>query len=157
MVDPIAIRRLVEAATSLPGYTRDIGTRALSVEVGRVEMALSRRPNLLQANGFFHGGVITGLADHAAGGAITSALPEGRFVVTLSILVNFLAPANGDTLVARAKVTTAGKTIGVATVEVVTVGNGAEELCAIATATMRVVDMPVQIAARLASAPQDTK
>ena len=53
-----------------------------------------RRDDLLQFFGHFHGGVITALADQAAGIAITSRLP-GRIGVTVEIKINFLAPAAG--------------------------------------------------------------
>lgn len=135
-------RRLVERVTGAPGYTREVGTRVLSARPGMVELALDRKPGLLQSQGFFHGGVVAALADHAAGGAITTALSPGKFAVTVNLQANFLAPANGDTLVARAKALHVGGTIGVAQVEVSTVVAGAETLCAIVTATLRAVELP---------------
>ena len=137
-----ALFRLVEAVTSAPGYTSSIGTRVVAVETGYVELALDRRPELLQFNGYFHGGVIAGLADHAAGGAVTTALPTGRFAVTVCLDVNYLAPANGETLIARAKAIQAGSTIGVARVDVVSLAGGVETACAVATVTLRAIDMP---------------
>jgi uncharacterized protein (TIGR00369 family) len=136
------VRGLVEAVTGRPGYTSAVGTRVVAATPGRVEMALGRRPDLVQANGFFHGGVITGIADHAAGAAVTTALPEGQFAVTVSLQINFLAPANGDTLIARARAVQAGRTFGVAQVDVSSRADGAEQVCAIATVTLRVVDPP---------------
>lgn len=136
--------KLVESVTSAPGYTRNVGTRVLLAEAGQVELALDRRPDLLQINGFFHGGVIAGLADHAAGGAVTTALPMGRFAVTVCLQVNFLAPANGETLIARARSIQAGSTIGVAQVDVVSLASGVETPCAIATVTLRAVEMPTR-------------
>ena len=142
MSEPKDVRRLVEAVTGRPGYTSAVGTRVVAATPGCVEMALDRRPDLLQANGFFHGGVITGLADHAAGAAVTSALPEGRFAVTVSLQINFLAPATGETLIARARALQAGRTFGVAQVDVSSTAQGAEQVCAVATVTLRVVDLP---------------
>jgi len=137
--------KLVETVTSAPGYTSSMGTRVLAAEAGYVELALDRRPDLLQINGFFHGGIIAGLADHAAGGAVTTALPKNRFAVTLCLQVNFLAPANGETLIARAKAVLAGSTIGVAQVDVISLADGVETACAIATVTLRAVEMPARI------------
>lgn len=57
----------------------------------------------LQGQGVFHGGVIAALADHAAGAAVTTAMPKGRFAVTVSLQVSYLAPGKGETLIARAK------------------------------------------------------
>ena len=100
-----AIRELVERVTYAPGYTKAVGTRVESAEPGYVVMSLARTDHLLQANGFFHGGVIAGLADHAAGGAVTTAMPPGRFAVTVNLQVSFLAPAKGTLLIARARTT----------------------------------------------------
>jgi uncharacterized protein (TIGR00369 family) len=94
------IRELVERVTYAPGYTSAVGTRVESAEPGYVVMSLAKTDNLLQANGFFHGGVIAGLADHAGGGAVTTAMPPGRFAVTVNLQVSFLAPANGGSLIA---------------------------------------------------------
>ena len=139
-----AIRELVERVTYAPGYTKAVGTRVESAEAGYVVMSLAKTDHLLQANGFFHGGVIAGLADHAAGGAVTTAMPPGRFAVTINLQVSFLAPAKGGSLVARARALQIGSTIGVARVDVVSVADGVETPCAVAVVTLRGVDFPAQ-------------
>jgi uncharacterized protein (TIGR00369 family) len=134
---------LAEAVTA-KGFTRAAGFRVIAVEPGSAEVALSRREDLLQFFGHFHGGVITALADQAAGIAVTSGLPKGRIGVTVEIKVNFLAPADGSELVARAKTLTMSGSIGVATVEVFTRDETSERLCAFCTATMRALDLPAE-------------
>ena len=138
-----AIRELVERVTYAPGYTT-VGTRVESAEPGYVVMSLAKSDNLLQANGFFHGAVIAGLADHAAGGAVTTAMPPGRFAVTINLQISYLAPAKGGSLVARARALQIGSTIGVARVDVVSVADGVETPCAVAVVTLRGVDFPAQ-------------
>ncbi len=135
-------RALVEKVTSLPGYTSSIGTKVIDVDKGRVQLELDRNPNLLQFNGFFHGGVISGLADHAAGGAATTLLPSGRIAVTIDLHVNFLKPAKGEKLTAKATVTQPGSTISVVQVNITATDGSQSDLCAIATVTLRSVDMP---------------
>jgi uncharacterized protein (TIGR00369 family) len=105
-------------------------------------MALARQPELMQFFGYFHGGVITALADHTAGACATSSLPEGKVAVTVEIKVNFLSPADGEEIIARAETIQAGSTIAVVKVEVVSQKAGAERACAFATATMRAMDLP---------------
>ena len=107
-------------------------------------MELARRPDLLQFSGFFHGGVISGLADHAAGGAVTTALPAGKIAVTIALHVNFLAPADGERIVARAKAIQVGSTVCTARVEVLSPRAEEQRLCAVATVALRVVDMPAK-------------
>jgi uncharacterized protein (TIGR00369 family) len=137
------IRELAEMVTGAPGYTRAIGTRVESAEPGHVVLSLKRKDDLLQTMGFFHGGVIAGLADHAGGGAVTSAMPPGRFAVTVTLQVSFLAPAKGEELIARARAIQVGGTIGVAQVDVVSkAADGVETPCAVATVTLRGVAMP---------------
>ena len=106
----------------------------VSVEPGRAELSLPRRPDLLQFPGHFHGGVITALADQAAGIAVTSALPEGRIGVTVELKINFLQPADGSELIARAKTLQMPGSIGVAIIEVFTKDEKSERRCAFCTA-----------------------
>ena len=129
---------------AMPGFPRFAGMRVVAAEPGKVSLALSKRPELVQFFGHFHGGVITGLADHAAGAAVTTALPKGRIAVTVEIKINFLGPADGEELIARAEAMHAGGTIGVAKVEVISQERGIERICAFATATMRAVDFPAK-------------
>ena len=126
----------------LPGFPKSSGMRMVSAEPGKVTMALAKRPELTQFFGHFHGGVITALADHAAGACATSSMPDGKLAVTVEIKVNFLSPADGDEIIARAETIQAGSTIAVVKVDVVSQKAGAERLCAFATATMRAMDMP---------------
>jgi uncharacterized protein (TIGR00369 family) len=141
MPDDADLRALVEGVTARSGFTSGIGTRVIAVEKGHVQLAVDRRQDLLQFNGHFHGGVVAALADHAAGGAVTTALPQGKIGITVDLHVNYLAPARGETIIARATAIQAGSTIGVAQVEIVTVLNGVEHACAVALVTLRAVDI----------------
>jgi len=136
MSESLTLKQLVEMVTSRPGYTSAVGTEVVLVEAGRVHLKVRKRPDLLQFNGFFHGGVISGLADHAAGGAVTTALPVGRIAITIDLHVNFLSPADGESLIAKATAIQVGKSVSVATVEVITETAGKERLCSVATVTL---------------------
>jgi uncharacterized protein (TIGR00369 family) len=124
------------------GFTGAAGFRIVAIAPGHAELALARRDDLVQFFGHFHGGVIAALADQAAGIAVTSGLPKGKIGVTVEIKVNFLAPADGNELIARAKTLKMSGSIGVATVEVFTKDDKSERLCAFCTATMRALDLP---------------
>jgi uncharacterized protein (TIGR00369 family) len=132
------------ATINAKGFSHAAGFRIVAVEPGHAEVALARRDDLVQFFGHFHGGVITALADQAAGIAITSGLPKGRIGVTVEIKVNFLSPADGSELIARAKTLKMSGSIGVATVEVFSKIATAETLCAFCTATMRALDLPAE-------------
>jgi uncharacterized protein (TIGR00369 family) len=131
-------------AINAKGFSGAAGFRIVTVEPGSAEVSLPRRPDLLQFFGHFHGGVITALADQAAGIAVTSGLPKGRIGVTIEIKVNFLSPAEGSELIARARMLKMSGSIGVATVEVFSKDGANETLCAFCTATMRALDLPAE-------------
>jgi uncharacterized protein (TIGR00369 family) len=81
---------------------------------------------------------------------VTSGLPKGKICVTVELKVNFLSPADGSELVARAKTLKMTGSLGVATIEVFTRDAtsdkdvSSERLCAFATATMRALDLPAE-------------
>jgi uncharacterized protein (TIGR00369 family) len=131
-------------AINAKGFAGAAGFRILEVKPGYAELALARRDDLVQFFGHFHGGVIAALADQAAGIAVTSGLPKGRIGVTVEIKVNFLGPADGSELIARAKTLKMSGSIGVATVEVFTRDDKSERLCAFGTTTMRALDLPTE-------------
>jgi uncharacterized protein (TIGR00369 family) len=132
-------------AVNAKGFTAAAGFRIVKVEPGYAELSLARREDLVQFFGHFHGGVITALADQAAGIAVTSGLPKGRIGVTVELKVNFLSPADRNVLVARAKTLQMSGSIGVATVEIFTRDEKSERLCAFCTATMRALDLPPEL------------
>lgn len=136
------ITELIKSVTAASGFTHAASVEVLSVEPGIVSMRMPRKQELLQFNGFFHGGAVAGLADHAAGAAATTALPPGRIAVTASLQVNFLKPAAGSSITATARAVSAGSTLSVVTVEVTTENEGRSVVCAIATATLRSVEAP---------------
>jgi uncharacterized protein (TIGR00369 family) len=127
---------------AMSGFPQSSGMRVVAAEPGKVSLALPRKPELTQFFGHFHGGVITGLADQAAGAAVSMALPKGRIAVTVEIKINFLGPADGEEIIANAEAIQVGGTIGVAKVDVISQGQGKQRVCAFATATMRAVEMP---------------
>ena len=131
-------------AVNAKGFTGAAGFRIVKVEPGSAELAVTRRDDLVQFFGHFHGGVITALADQAAGVAVTSGLPKGRIGVTVELKVNFLAPADKVELVARAETLQMSGSIGVATVEIFSKDGAGETLCAFCTATMRALDLPAE-------------
>lgn len=133
---------LASKITAGQGYSRTAGFRVVNVQPGKVELAVSRKDELLQFSGHIHGGVIAAIVDQAAGIAVTSMLPKGRIGVTVELKVNFLSPADGDELIARAEALQVGGTIGVAKIDVFTKDAKSERRCAFGTATMRAVDLP---------------
>lgn len=112
-----------------------LGAELTAFEPGRAELTLPVRRDHLQQHGFVHGGAVSYLADNALTYAGGSALP-GLGVVTSEYKINYLRPAVGDALVARASVLYAGKTQAVCRCDVFAVKDGNEKLCATAQGTI---------------------
>ena len=99
------------------------------------ELRLAVRHELKQQYGFVHGGVLSYLADNALTYAGGSAL-SGQGIVTSEFKINYLRPAQGDALLARASVIHAGKTQIVCRCDVFAVTGPEEKLCSTAQGTI---------------------
>lgn len=108
----------------LIGFSR--GEAAIEVPIGT---------ELLQQNGYVHGGVLSYAADNAltfAGGSVL-----GIAVLTSEYKINYLRPAAGEKLVARASAVYAGKRQAVCRCDIFAVDADQEEtLCAVAQGTI---------------------
>ena len=114
-----------------------IGARLARVEPGVVEIELPFRADLTQQDGYLHAGVITTVADSAAGYAAFSLMPAGSRVLSIEFKVNLLRPARGELFVARAEVIKAGRTLTVVRADVFATGaNSEKELVATLQGTM---------------------
>ena len=133
---------LLKKVTAASGFTHAAGVEVVVAEFGTVTLELAKKPELLQFSGSFHGGVLAGLADHCAGAAATTTLASGKIAVTVDLHINYLAPANGEKITATAQCVQTGSTLCVVSVSVSPSSGGEAKVCAIATVTLRVVDMP---------------
>ena len=114
-----------------------IGARLAHVEPGVVEIELPFRADLTQQDGYLHAGVITTVADSAAGYAAYTLMPAGSRVLSIEFKVNLLRPARGELFVARAEVIKAGRTLTVVRADVFATGaNSEKELVATMQGTM---------------------
>ena len=95
-----------------------IGAELTRVEPGVVEISLPYRKELTQQDGFLHAGIITTIADSAAGYAAFSLMPPGSSVLSVEFKVNLLRPAKGERFLARAEVIKPGKTLTVVRADV---------------------------------------
>jgi uncharacterized protein (TIGR00369 family) len=111
-----------------------IGAELLSFSQGYAELKIPIRSELKQQHGFVHGGVISYAVDNAltfAGGSVL-----GTSVTTSEFKINYLRPAIGDFLFARATVINAGKSQAVCRCDVFVSKDGKESLCATSQGTI---------------------
>jgi uncharacterized protein (TIGR00369 family) len=118
---------------------RLIGATLTDVVPGRVTIALPVRDDLTQQHKFVHGGVVGMIADSAGGYAAFTLMPADASVLTVEYKINMLAPATGETLVARGEVLKPGRTISVVRADVFGVTAGKEKLVATMQQTLMVM------------------
>lgn len=118
------------------GIMGHLGATLERVEPGLVEIALPYRRELSQQHDYFHAGVVSTIADSAAGYAAFSLMPPGSSVLSVEFKVNLLAPADGRLLRARGKVVRSGRTITVCQMEAEVEKDGQWTPCMVGQATM---------------------
>lgn len=87
-------------------------------EPGQARMWFDVRPDLYQAEGLVHGGVIYALADSVVALALHSSTRPAQRIATIEAKINYLAPATDGTLSAFARVEHQGRSVAVAQCEV---------------------------------------
>jgi len=129
----------VRASFAKQGLMTTLGATLESVSPGMVEILVSPNPAILQQHGFVHGGVVSAIADSAAGYAALSLMPADTGVLTTEFKINFLAPAAGERILARGRLVKAGRTLTLAQAELFAKTREQEKLIALLTATLMFV------------------
>ncbi|MFF5899206.1 PaaI family thioesterase [Streptomyces argenteolus] len=112
-----------------------VGARITEFGDGRAVLEVDVREELTQQNGFLHGGVLSYAADNALTFAAGTTL--GPTVLTGGFSIQYVRPASGRTLLARASVVHSGRRQATVRCDLFTVdGEGAETLCAVAQGTV---------------------
>jgi len=122
-----------EALASQP-FSVLVGAELTGFSPGWAELTIPITTQLKQQHGFVHGGVISYAADNALTAAGGSVL--GPAVVTSEYKINYLRPAVGTALIARAIVVYSSKTQAVCRCDVFVVSEGEERLCAVSQGTI---------------------
>jgi uncharacterized protein (TIGR00369 family) len=93
----------------LSPYGEFIGVSIDDFAEGKSTCSVVLKDHHLNNGGRVHGGVLTSLADTAAGAAVRSVRPEGKFSATTDLSISFIRPPTGDNLLAKAEVIHAGR------------------------------------------------
>lgn len=109
-------------------------TELISLEPGKVELKTPITPEVKQQFGFVHGGVLGYAADNALTFAGATAL--GVPCVSSEYKINFVRPALGEYLLARAEAIYTGRNQSVCRCDIYVVNDGSEKLCATAQGTI---------------------
>jgi uncharacterized protein (TIGR00369 family) len=127
---------LEDARTALRSqpFSMLLGAELTRFDPQGIELRMPITDKVRQQHGFVHGGVISYVADNAltfAGGSVL-----GPAIVTSEYKINYLRPAKGEALVARASIVHAGRSQAVCRCEVFAVAGEALVLCAVAQGTV---------------------
>lgn len=127
---------LDDARTALRSqpFSNLLGAELISFDSDGVELRIPITDKVMQQHGFVHGGVVSYIADNALTFAGGSAL--GPAIVTSEYKINYLRPAKGEALVARAAVLHAGRSQAVCQCDVFAITGAEWVLCAVALGTV---------------------
>lgn len=138
-MDAEDLQALGERVLQAQPFSTLVGARLVRFVPGEAVLEIPLRRELQQQNGFAHGGVLSYAADNAltfAGGSVL-----GADVLTAEYKINYLRPAVGERLVARATVLYAGRRQAVCRCDVFAVTHeGKERLCASAQGTIMTIE-----------------
>lgn len=112
------------------GAMATIGARIVHLEPGHAHVCVDYADAIAQQHGYVHGGVVGMIADTAGGYAGFSMMPAGASVLTVEYKMNLLAPADGQTILAKGRVLKSGRTLVVTQVDVFAHRDGQTKLCA---------------------------
>jgi uncharacterized protein (TIGR00369 family) len=133
MNDPLLLQK-GQAILALQPFSVLIGAELHALSTGYCEMQVPITEKILQQYGFVHGGAVSYAADNALTYAGGTAL--GGAVVTSEFKINYVRPAIGERLIARAQAVYAGSSQAVCRCDVFVMVNGEEKLCAVAQGTI---------------------
>jgi uncharacterized protein (TIGR00369 family) len=120
------------------GFMTHVGAEVTDLTRGTCVLSVDRRPELLQQNGFFHGGVTAFLIDNAT--TIAAATVKGQPALTAEYKLNLLSPASGERLICRARVVKPGRQVSVVAADVFCIIDGAEKHTATALASIAMLE-----------------
>lgn len=103
--------------SNMPVYDL-LGIRVEQAGGRRARLRLPWRPELTQAIGLVHGGIIATLADSAAGWAVFPEVPDASGCTTLEMKISYLAPVVKADMVAKAKAVKIGRSTALVDVDV---------------------------------------
>jgi len=135
-LNPNFRQAIEEFALAMP-IVKFIGLSFTEIEHGSVEIRMPYREELSFVPGSFQAGPIGMLMDMAACCAVGTKLPPNWAFSTIDFTTKIVAPANGDSFIARGHAVSTGRSVSVGEANVFAVKNSSETLCATGLATTR--------------------
>ena len=121
-------------------FSAFIGAELGECGPGVAEIRIPLEPHHLQQHGFVHGGVLSYLADNTI--TFAGGLALGGNALTSEFKINYVRPARGQRVVARAMAKAHGKRQAVCQCDLFAVDGDVETLCAVAQGTVVAASSP---------------
>jgi len=115
-------------------FTALLGAELTGIGDDWAEISLGMQQQLQQQHGYAHGGVISYLADNAL--TFAGGMSLGGDALTSEFKINYVRPARGERLVARASALSVGRRQAVCQCLVYSVAGDEETLAAVAQGTI---------------------
>jgi 1,4-dihydroxy-2-naphthoyl-CoA hydrolase len=127
-----------------------LGLQLVEQGPGRVRCKLEIEDRHKSGIGLVHGGVLTAMVDHVLSIVVYPHVEIGKWVATLDLAMNYLAPVRDGEIHATADILSMRRRVAVVRVEVknVRAPGGEPELVAAATGTVYVKDAPQRQSSR---------
>ncbi len=136
--DPAAMLAFGRAVLAQQSFSTMLGAELTAFNGSTVELTVPIRADLLQQNGFAHGGVVSYMADNAL--TFAGGLALGSAVLTSEFKINYVRPARGAAIVARATLVYGGRRQAVCRADIFARDEaGAETLVAVAQGTIAAI------------------
>ena len=135
------IDEAIRKAVATQGFMQLVGAKIDALAPGKAIMSLERRDEVLQQNGFFHGGTVAFLIDNATTTAAgTTVNRQTHTCLTAEFKLNFVAPGKGERLACEATVIKPGRRLAVVEAKVYSHEGDKATLTAVALATIAVIE-----------------
>lgn len=131
---PLDLRAFARKVFERQPFTRYIGATLEDSGASTAVISIEVADHHLQQHGFVHGGVLSYLADNAI--TFAGGLAMKGNALTSEFKVNYVRPARGSKVIARASARNAGKRQAVCQCEIFVLADGEEKLCALAQGTV---------------------
>lgn len=106
------------------------------ISKGYFDITVSKQSFMIRPAGMFNGSTIAALADVSSGYAAASATPSDSYFTTVELKINYLNPAIGEKLIAKAEVIKNGKRLSVVRSDVFAIQGNEETLVATSLVTL---------------------
>jgi 1,4-dihydroxy-2-naphthoyl-CoA hydrolase len=120
--DPAVAELMLRDKSGGDGLTDFLCLKLVDVGPGTATGEIEVRPELLQAFGAVHGGVVATLIDHVLGAAVFPSVPVGTWPATLEFKLNYLAAVRGGVIRATSQMLVLRKRTAVVQVDVTNEG-----------------------------------